>query len=241
MPAFTCDFCNTSISAEDRETLVALVSDHFEGEHAEYGIKQVNVRNYFDALDRLSGDTQRRETIGPVTTMPVGPEILDDVLVFFDRDAFAGKPEWAFCYCMVHHLDRQQGGTRTWQENRADLERRIGEGRTTGIVAYVDGKVVGWCNASLRREFPEHVTGSDEDEEVLVTRCFQVAPPFRGHGIARKLLDAAVAMARERGCTAVEGFPNPEARDDATAYPGPVALYEGAGFEVEGGHARLRL
>lgn len=239
-----CDFCGTPISAGGREALIGLVAAHFDEAHGDYGIKEVNVRNYFDALDRLSGDTRRRDEIGEVTTRTVGPEILEDVLVFFDRDAFAGKPEWASCYCMFHHLGGHQSevwGTRTWQENRAALAERIKEGRTTGVVAYVDGAVIGWCNASLQREFPEHATGTDEDGAVLVTRCFQVAPPFRGHGVARRLLNAAVEMARERGCIAVEGFPNPEAHDNPTAYPGPVALYESAGFEVDGDHAWLSL
>jgi len=245
MTSYTCDFCGIAVSADDVDTLMPVVKAHFDDAHSELGLTMVSVRNYFEALDRLTGPTERLTEIGPVETMPVTADQLNDFVAFFDHDAFAGLPEWASCYCMFHHVGghtSDEWGERTWQQNREEIAERIRTGRTTGIVAYADGKIVGWCNASLRSEFPEHLAGSAEDEHVLVTRCFQTAPPYRGHGVAGKLLDAAVAYARERGCVAVEGYPNPDPEASApAAYPGPAALYRSAGFDVEDRHAWLRL
>jgi GNAT superfamily N-acetyltransferase len=240
MPSYACDFCEQTITASDDESLIELVGEHFEAAHGEYGITMTAVRNYFAALGRLTGPTERLAEIGAVETVPVSTARIEDLLGFFDHDAFAGMPEWASCYCMFHHLPHEVWGERTWQENRADLADRLESGATTGVIAYAGGKVVGWCNASLREELPARADGSDADGTVLVTCCFQVAPPYRGHGVARRLLDAAIDLARGRGCTAVEGFPNP--KPDTTnpeAFPGPPALYRSAGFDVEGNHAWL--
>ena len=242
MTSYTCDFCRQTLDAADESELIPLVTAHFEEAHAEYGIGETAVRNYFAALHRLTGGTERLDAIGSVETVTVSPERLDDIIAFFDRDAFAGMPEWAACYCMYHHLPQEVWEDRTWEENRTDLIDRITSGATTGILAYSEGKVIGWCNASLRRELPARADGTGSDDTVLVTSCFQVAPPYRGHGVAGKLLDAAIEMAKKRGCTAVEGFPNPN--PDATnpeAFPGPVTLYRSAGFEVEDRHAWLEL
>jgi len=240
--SYICDFCEHGIDAADEVMLVPLVAAHFETAHPEYGIGETAVRNYFAARHRLTGSTERLDEIGAVETVPVAVERLDDIMSFFDHDAFAGMPEWAACYCMYHHLPHEVWEDRTWEENRADLVGRITSGATTGVLAYSDGKVIGWCNASLRRELPARAGGTEDDDTVLVTSCFQVAPPYRGHGVARRLLDAAIDLARELGCSAVEGFPNPKL--DATnpeAFPGPAALYRSAGFDVEDRHAWLDL
>jgi GNAT superfamily N-acetyltransferase len=242
MDTHTCDFCGTSVTADDEERLITRVTEHFAEAHAEYEIGEVAVRNYFAATHRLTGSTERLNEIGPIETFSADPERLDDILAFFDHDAFAGTPEWAACYCMYHHLDHDTWGDRSWQDNRSDLAQRISSGATTGVVAYAGDRVIGWCNATLRRELPARADGTDADQTVLVTSCFQIAPPYRGHGVARRLLASAIDLARERGCTAVEGFPNPD--PDATnpeAFPGPAALYRSAGFEVENRHAWLEL
>jgi GNAT superfamily N-acetyltransferase len=242
MTSYTCDFCEQTLDAADEAALIQLVVTHFQEAHSEYGIGETAVRNYFAAFHRLTGATERLDEIGSVETAPVGPERLDDILSFFDRDAFAGMPEWAACYCMYHHLPHDMWEDRTWEENRGDLGDRITSGATTGVLAYSDGKLIGWCNASLRRELPARAGGTEDDGTVLVTSCFQVAPPYRGHGVARRLLDAAIDLARELGCSAVEGFPNP--KPEATnpeAFPGPAALYRSAGFDVEDRHAWLDL
>jgi GNAT superfamily N-acetyltransferase len=242
MPSYSCDFCGRTISADDEEQLIGLVAGHVGEVHADYGITETAVRNYFAATHRLIGPTGRLDGTGPIETFAVTPERLDDILDFFDHDAFAGMPEWASCYCMFRHVDQDEWGQRTWQQNRSDLAERIGSGATTGVVAYAAGKVVGWCNASLRREFPGDADGTDADNTVLVTRCFQVAPPYRGHGVARRLLRAAIDLAKQRGCSAVEAFPNldPDA-SNPEAYPGPAALYRSAGFDVVERHAWLEV
>ncbi len=63
--------------------------------------------------------------------------------------------------------------------------------------------------------------------------CFFVLPPFRGKGVSRQLLTAALAIAQAYGADAVEGVPGDPAtkqRTSAASYTGTVALFARAGF-----------
>ncbi len=62
--------------------------------------------------------------------------------------------------------------------------------------------------------------------------CFVVAAPYRGHGVASKLLDAAIDRLRARGLRAVEAYPTRPGDDTAQGnYRGPLSMYLRAGFE----------
>lgn len=149
--------------------------------------------------------------------------------------AFAGNPAWAGCYCMCHHCGSAEWPQRRAAENRADLIERIRAGATTGLLAYVDGKPAAWCNASPRSTLPEHV-GHDEhpDDAVGCLVCFVVAPPYRCHGLASRLLDAALESFEARGFTHAEAYPRREIQGDPGAYHGPLGLYLSRGFEEAG-------
>jgi GNAT superfamily N-acetyltransferase len=63
--------------------------------------------------------------------------------------------------------------------------------------------------------------------------CFFVARPYRRHGVAAKLLRAAVEYARRRGVRIVEGYPVEPKKSpmpDAFAWTGLVAAFRQAGF-----------
>ncbi|MNW68695.1 hypothetical protein D3C74_475300 [compost metagenome] len=63
--------------------------------------------------------------------------------------------------------------------------------------------------------------------------CLRVRPGHRGAGISHRLLEGAVAFAREHGAPAVEGYPldNEGRKIDLTmAYVGTKKLFEDAGF-----------
>ena len=81
-----------------------------------------------------------------------------------------------------------------------------------GYLAFVDGVAIGWCNANDKSNFPiEPCIGASfhapaELREKAVV-CFEIAPAFRGKGVATALLQQVVADAQAEGYRAVEGFP----------------------------------
>jgi GNAT superfamily N-acetyltransferase len=235
VPAFTCDVCATEVTAEDLDTLVAATHTHFSAAHADFGVTERMVRNYLERQPMLTGPTDRVDAIGAVDIVPISADRVDDVLSFFDHDAFADNPQWASCYCMAHHVPGgetgEEWGGRSWEDNRRDLAERIRSGTTKGVLAYEGGRLVGWCNASKRCEYPDYVRGSDDETTGVVT-CFAIAPSHRGHGMARRLLDAAVERFSEDGVTAVEGHPANDVSRPGSAYRGTIPLFREHGFDI---------
>jgi GNAT superfamily N-acetyltransferase len=89
-------------------------------------------------------------------------------------------------------------------------------GKTSGLVAYLDGEPVGWCAVEPRTAYPRlpprrvvwTARGEDKnDKSVWAVTCFATRAGFRRRGVSRALARAAVDFARERGARALEGYP----------------------------------
>ncbi len=94
------------------------------------------------------------------------------------------------------------------------------------FVAVVDGAVVGWCDA---------IPGEASAGMAHVARMgMAVAKAFRGRGIGRRLMEAVIEKARRRGLEKIE-------LSVYSTNQAAVALYESAGFVVEGKKLRGRL
>jgi GNAT superfamily N-acetyltransferase len=228
----TC-VCQAVITAADLESLIGPAKEHFDLEHPDYLVTTTNVRNALESEDRATGPIERREHIDPVEIVPITPESADDVGRFFDTDAFPDNPWWGACYCMFFPLGGKLNadwGEEPWQENRLNQLERIRAGSTTGMLAYSGGRIVGWCNATARAEFPSMATGDDEGVASVV--CFVVSPPYRGHRVATDLLDGVVRTFSDMGFQRLEGYPVRDATDQRRAFHGTVDLFAGAGFEV---------
>jgi GNAT superfamily N-acetyltransferase len=91
-----------------------------------------------------------------------------------------------------------------------------GDGPTSGLIAYVDGRPAGWCNVESRSELPyipeprvmSKKRGEDRaDPAVWAVACFVVRTELRWGGMMRALAAAAVEFARQRGARALEAYP----------------------------------
>lgn len=87
---------------------------------------------------------------------------------------------------------------------------------TSGLVAYLDGKPVGWCAVEprtayvrlLRMRVPWAGRTEDRDDDgVWSVTCFVTRTGFRRRGVSRALAAAAADFARERGARSVEWYP----------------------------------
>jgi GNAT superfamily N-acetyltransferase len=237
--SLTCEWCGATIEGVDLDSFSDAFLAHVRSAHAEFPYPDHMVRNYAEATQRLSDPEPRVDALGAVTIEPVTEQRVDDWLAFFDHDAFSGNPAWASCYCLEPHvtdpkvpLDQQPAHTaRDRREAMRDLLRR---GKSFGYLAYVDGRPAAWVNASARSEYALFRRGKGAeppDDDVIGIACFVVSPPYRKHGLARRLLERVLADAPARGAAWVEAYPGNEARaDDAGNFRGPRAMYEAHGF-----------
>jgi GNAT superfamily N-acetyltransferase len=173
-----------------------------------------------------------------VVIRPLEPALVQDFLSFFDSRAFADNPDWSECYCRCF----KTVGVAAWKAatakvNRADAEREIKLGAMRGYLAYVDGTMRGWCAADSKLAYPmladfEGVM-ADDDERTASIVCLLVEASWRGKGIGRALVEAALAGEAARDHAWMEAYPRTAAHrlSDSEAYPGPLGLYLSLGFE----------
>jgi len=171
---------------------------------------------------------------------PLTPDRLPDLATLFGE---GGDPRW--CWCSSH---RGGGSTAARRDDRVATNRAVLEnathaaavqGRAPGLIAYRDGRTVGWVSMALRADFAglerSTVLRRVDDAPVWSITCFVVSRQHRGQGIASELLDAAIAYAAEHGADLLEAYPVDTAGgriQAAYAYRGPLSMFEGAGFEV---------
>ncbi|WFR94131.1 GNAT family N-acetyltransferase [Rhizobium tumorigenes] len=86
------------------------------------------------------------------------------------------------------------------------------------VVAVAGNRVLGWCDIT-RHFFPAHAHRG--------SLAMGIVPEFRGQGLGRLLIDAALANARQLGLIRVELSVH---ADNSRA----IALYEKVGFAPEG-------
>lgn len=233
-----CFQCDEFVEASDTDEVVRAFVAHGQDRHAwTYPEESVQnyARNYAEAVERLTGGTDRVPEIGDITVHPVTKDRIDDWLRLFDHDAFADNPDWASCYCLEpHEPATPEQPERAWRDSRATMAARLNDGAAFGYLAYVDGRPVGWVNASFRSDYGLYRLVDPEGPEpssVIGVSCFVIAPPYRRHGVASALLDRVIADATDRGAAWIEAYPHnqPEA-NDAGHYRGLTTMFEARGF-----------
>lgn len=172
------------------------------------------------------------------------PELLDDYLRFFDQ-AFSDFPHWAGCFCGFYDTvgDDWDPTSKAGPQHRAARSEQIRTDKAQGLLAYADGKPVGWCNAQPRANFVNmrhyKVALDNPSELVGSVMCFLVAPAHRGRGVGTALLNAACDKFHRDGLQIAEGYPttNPSKRQWVIPwaeenYKGSVNMYLNAGFRI---------
>jgi ribosomal protein S18 acetylase RimI-like enzyme len=144
------------------------------------------------------------------------------------------------CWCMAYRLSGARappprGMTRA-QANRAALKARVEAGRPPGLIGYRGNVPVGWISIGPREDYAKlersPVMKPVDEQAVWSIVCFVVPSEYRGQGVARALLKAAVAYAKERGASLVEAYPvdRPGRSTDDSMWFGAKSMYDSAGF-----------
>ncbi|MGG5257514.1 N-acetyltransferase family protein [Phycicoccus avicenniae] len=169
-------------------------------------------------------------------THPVTPSRFDDF-----ADVVNPNRRATHCWCLSHRL-RQQEIDELGQGSREEAARRLcARKNPPGVVTYLDGTPVGWCNVGARSDIPRLVHSTKihplDDLPVWSIICVVVRGGHRKKGVTGHLIEGAVEYAASRGAPAVEAYPvDPGGKrmDLTMAFVGTRAMFEKVGFEVVG-------
>jgi len=155
-------------------------------------------------------------------------------------------PRGAFCDCWCVAL-RLPHAVRTRlkpEERKEHIRDRIAAGPPPGILGYVESEPVAWVQVCPRHDVPQFnsprtVSRPLEDDEALdpkvwAVSCFFMASKLRGRGLSHRLLEAAVAYARNAGARCLDGCPIDQVKQSksVTLCIGSTAIFDAAGFEA---------
>ena len=123
------------------------------------------------------------------------------------------------CWCMFYQRPNPLGGKVSSVERRRinmkDKRALVREGRSHAILVY-DGKTpVGWCQYGSRDELPRIDAGRNyrnvappaRSRKLWRITCFFVDRGYRGRGVAKIALKAALKSIKKRGGGIVEAYP----------------------------------
>ena len=165
---------------------------------------------------------------------PVGQDNWNDLVLLFES---RGGP--SYCWCMA--WCRKPAGTR---QARADerntllksaLHAQVLQGTPIGLLAYRDGRPVGWCSIAPRATY-RRLGGPDQsaaEAPIWSLVCFFVRRAFRGQGLTERLVRAAIGYARDGGARVIEAYPV-DPQSPSYRFMGLVGLFEKAGFRRVG-------
>lgn len=227
------------VEGEQSDTFVDAFLTHVRSSHPDWLYPDAAVRMVGETVARLTGGTERFDEIGEISVHPVTEERLEDWAAFFDRDSHAANPAGGACYCTEAHVlepAKPPPPHPGWRAHRQLMLDLLRAGRAFGYLAYVDGVAAGWVNASKRSDYSLHRVGPDAspaDADVVAIACFVIAPPYRRHGLAGRLLDRVVQDAATRGVAWLEAYPvSDNVQPPGGNHRGTRAMFEERGFEA---------
>jgi len=145
------------------------------------------------------------------------------------------------CWCMYYRRSGPRGplpaGTTRAQANRADLKALLRSREPPGLIGYRGKVPVGWVSLGPRDDYAKlrrsPVMKAVDERPVWSIVCFVVPSQYRGQGVARALLDGAIAYARKLGVALLEAYPvdKPGRSNDDSMWFGAKSMYDAAGFE----------
>jgi len=157
----------------------------------------------------------------------------DFCLLFGERGACGG------CWCMLWRLTKKQFNLQKGEGNKRAMKEIVDSGNIPGIIAYQDGKPVGWCAIAPRDDYAflsrSRILKPVDDRNVWSIACLFIDKSHRKQGVATELLEAAGRYAKSQGAKLVEGYPvEPKSDKDippAFAWTGIPSAFLKAGFK----------
>jgi GNAT superfamily N-acetyltransferase len=167
-------------------------------------------------------------------TSPLTPDRWDDLVDLFGAERGANSG----CWCMWWRMPGADWKAVPRSEKRDRFRAIVEAGPPPGVLAYDKDNAVGWCAIGPRETLPRMSRSRvaaplDDSAGVWAVNCFYIRTGYRGQGLMRTLLDAAVSFARQHRARTVEAYPIDSDRKLiwGESYVGLAPVFRAAGFE----------
>lgn len=168
-----------------------------------------------------------------VVVVPATADRFDDVAALLGPRG----PDTSACWCLYYRCTSSQFNQLKGAERPAALRSLCEREVAPGVLAYLDGQVVGWCALGPRAEMGRLQRSRTipvvDDTPAWSVVCFVVRAGFRRRGVTAALLDGAIAYAAEHGATVLESYPidtEGSRVSGAFLYVGTTSMFERAGL-----------
>ncbi|HEU4782760.1 MAG TPA: GNAT family N-acetyltransferase [Ktedonobacterales bacterium] len=168
---------------------------------------------------------------------PLTPDRWEDLEALFGpRGAYGG------CWCMFWRVSGARFAEQCARDgagNKAAFQEVVMRGDVPGLLAYADGKPVGWCAVAPREVYATLERSTTlkriDDKPVWVITCFFVAHGWRRKAVYIALISAAIDHVRSLGGRLLEAYPTlhkpgMKAPSNAPVYIGLSAAFRITGF-----------
>ena len=153
----------------------------------------------------------------------------DDIETLFHAKG-CSVAKWCWC---VHYRFAKAAMPK---DRRAALKKLAKGEPPPGLIAYRGKQPVGWVSLGPRAAFERletsRVMKAVDEAPVWSVICFVVPAAERGQGVARALLDGAIAYARKQKVKVLEAYPidKPQVSTPMSMWFGAASMFSRAGF-----------
>lgn len=159
------------------------------------------------------------------------------------QHSLSGGGDGRSCQCIWPVVRNKDWNQSTFEQRRDMFHDEIAAGPPPGHIAYVDGEAAGWIRVGPRptqqrilhtRSIVDATTEPLDDDSVWAVTCFVVRREHRGKGLNAKLLETAIAHAREAGARMIEAYPVDNTHGSHHAndmFHGALSTFLSAGFQ----------
>jgi GNAT superfamily N-acetyltransferase len=127
------------------------------------------------------------------------------------EELFGGNGACGGCWCMSWRIPRAEFNRNKGEANRSALRELVEQGPAPGVLAYDEGRAVGWCAVAPREAYPaldrSRLFQPVDEQAVWSISCLFVAKSYRRQGLSGELIEAATRLAGRHGARIVEGYP----------------------------------
>lgn len=177
--------------------------------------------------------TESKERTLSFVFAPLTPDRWNDFERLFGQRGACGG-----CWCMWWRLKRSIFNEQKGSANKRAMRKIVVAGPPPGILAYADGRAIGWCAVGPRTTYPvlerSRTLKAVDEQPVWSITCFFVDKAYRRRGVSEALVAAAVEYAVRQGARIVEGYPiepKKEREPDAFIWTGLPSAFQKAGFK----------